>query len=473
MIERQTIVALKEAFKSWSGTTAQSVIQLPASGSDRTYFRISGNRGTAIGACHTNPAEFEAFTYLTRLFHKSGLSVPELYHADANAGIYLLQDLGTDSLFDIIKNTPDRRNLKPKFEGVLDHLVRFQVDMAGKIDFSKCYPRSSFDRQSMLWDLNYFKYTFLKPAGIRFHEDILENDFNVLVKKLETVEAKFFMYRDFQSRNIMIMDGKPWFIDYQGGRRGPLQYDIASLLFQVRAELPFGMREELLDQYIGETEKNLGFHSVQFRKDYYGFVLLRLLQVLGAYGFRGLFQQKAHFLKSLPLVSENIRWLMQNTQTLEGLPEIRQSLEQVIDQYPYEESDHDEGGQGLTVTIHSFSYKKGIPPDLSGNGGGFVFDCRALPNPGREEKYRAFTGQDKIVIDYLEQFEEVDHFIHSTLKIIRQSVDNYTRRGFSHLAVNFGCTGGQHRSVYCAETVAAKLRQAGGLVVKLHHTEMD
>jgi hypothetical protein len=349
-------------------------------------------------------------------------------------------------------------------------LPRFQVDASKNLNFSVCYPSGEFDGRSMRWDLNYFKYYFLRLLKIPFNEAALEDDFDRLIIHLLQSGNQFFMYRDFQARNIMIHDDKPWFIDYQGGRRGPLQYDLASLLFQVKASLPYSFREDMLYWYLENLKRYIRIDEKKFINDYYGFVLIRLLQVMGAYGFRGYFERRAHFLQSIPYAIENIRWLLANVKFRIELPELMKALLEIakteinIPELP-------EAGT-LTVSVNSFSFKNGPPPDYSGNGGGFIFDCRALPNPGRYDHYKKFTGLDEPVIQYLDREKAVAKFLTNAIKIVDQSVQEYQRRGFSHLQINFGCTGGQHRSVFCASRVAVYLEETYSLKVNVYHQEM-
>jgi hypothetical protein len=308
---------------------------------------------------------------------------------------------------------------------------------------------------------------------VNFHEIRLENDFNALASFLLEADSRFFMYRDFQSRNILINHNEPYFIDYQGGRRGPLQYDVASLLFQVRADLPFEMRNRLLDAYLEALSKQITVDKLQFKKFYNGFVLIRLLQVLGAYGFRGLIEKKPHFLASIPYALKSTKWWLENVNLPLALPELIRVLKDLAGLKKYVTSPSEKRNK-LTVFVRSFSYMKGIPDDFSGNGGGFVFDCRALPNPGRDEKYRPFNGKDQIIIDFLKDLPEVIDYLEDAGHLVCRSIENYLARGFNNLAVNFGCTGGQHRSVYCAETLAGTLRKKyPELLVMTEHVVLD
>jgi hypothetical protein len=348
-------------------------------------------------------------------------------------------------------------------------LPRIQVAAAAKIDFSVCFPRDVFDRRSMMWDLNYFKYYFLKLAGISYDEEALEEDFQQFTDFLCEAGHDHFMYRDFQSRNIMIVADEPWFIDYQGGRKGALQYDIASLLYDAKADIPDAAREKLLEEYLKSLEFYLPVDRPRFMKYYHGFVLVRILQALGAYGFRGYYENKPHFLQSIPFALENIRALREKGVLELGTP----MLSGILDMLTRDVRLNTllKPAAGLTVTITSFSYKRGLPEDGSGHGGGFIFDCRALPNPGRFEEFKPLTGKDHPVIDFLKKERAVDEFLNHATSLVDQSIRNYIERDFNHLSVSFGCTGGQHRSVYCAEALAAFIRSKYDLKLIIKHRE--
>jgi aminoglycoside/choline kinase family phosphotransferase len=466
---------LREIFQKWSGEPCQEIIPLPDSGSERKYWRLKGRSAKAIGVYHPVKEESRAFLAFTGHFLKKGQKVPQIYNTDLVRNIYLMQDLGDTTLFSLV-NSRQETGLPVKlfsyYENALEELVKFQV-LAGKdLDYTACFPRSSFDKQSVIWDLNYFKYNFLKLLTT-FNEQKLEEDFQKFTEYLSLARADFFMYRDFQSRNIMIFDNSLYFIDYQGGRRGPLQYDPVSLLFQVRADIPFDDREKLLNHYLSCLQQTTKIDKGKFLEFYNGFILLRLLQVLGAYGFRGLIQKKSHFITSLPYAIKNIVWYLDNRLSPIQIPELYRCLAEISinADFPLPENITE---QGLTVTVRSFAYKNGIPDDLTGNGGGFVFDCRALPNPGREETMRNYTGKDEVIRKFLNSHQEVLAFQENAFEIIDQSVNNYLERGFHILSVSFGCTGGQHRSVYFAERLSEHLRNKfPKLFVKLVHRELD
>jgi hypothetical protein len=350
-------------------------------------------------------------------------------------------------------------------------LPRFQVGAGRDLNYKVCYPRSSFDRQSIAWDLNYFKYYFLRLAGIPFNEQALEQDFTRLTKFLLTAEHDYFLYRDFQSRNVMLRDGRPYFLDYQGGRKGALQYDIASLLYDGKADLPPELRQQLLDHYLDCLGGFIKVDRAAFLEHYYAYVYVRILQALGAYGFRGFYERKAHFLQSVPYALKNLRWLAENVRLPIALPALMEALQgmAVSEKLLALASSAD----GLKVRIFSFSFHRQMPADETGNGGGFVFDARSLPNPGREARFRSMNGKDAQVIDYLSQQESVHQYLASVLSLVDASVSAYQRRGFKNLMVSFGCTGGQHRSVYLAEQLARHLRDTSGVDVVVRHIEQE
>jgi hypothetical protein len=272
-----------------------------------------------------------------------------------------------------------------------------------------------------------------------------------------------------QSRNIMLVNNTPYFIDYQGGRKGPLQYDIASLLFDAKANLSHSLRQELLDYYIETINKYIAITKQDFIRFYYGFVLIRILQALGAYGFRGLYEKKEHFLLSIPYAVNNLEWLLLNQHIPLKIPELTKVIELIINQE--KNKSKNKITHKLKVTINSFSYRRGIPQDNTGNGGGFVFDCRTLHNPGKYDEYKNFNGNDKTVIDFLKNQKETFEFLSHIYAIIDKSVERYIDRDFSDLMINFGCTGGRHRSVYCAENMAKHLKEKYDITIELNHCE--
>lgn len=468
---------IRTLFHAWSGNYPDSITALPVSGSSRRYYRIISGEKSFLAAHNNNERENRAFINFTDHFRNYDLNVPEIHATDLVNDLYLLEDLGDLTLFDLVQSTKEKgepfSRLVDIYKTVLSDLIRFQVVAGKTLDFSYCHPVAEFSIQSIAWDLNYFKYYFLKPLLGSFDENALEADFLKISDDLGKVDRSFFMYRDFQSRNILLKNGKPFYIDYQGGRRGALQYDLASLLFQARAGIPYNIREDLYQHYTDELKMYIEMDEDQFRDQYEGFVLIRLLQVLGAYGYRGLFERKSHFLKSIPYAMENLEWYAENTTLTGRYPSLFKTVEKLIRHCDFRVNDTDRKSSEMQVHIYSFSYKKGFPEDRTEHGGGFVFDCRALPNPGREEKYRYFSGTDREVIDYLESGPETRRFLDSVTRIVSQSVDEYQKRGFKYLSVGFGCTGGQHRSVYCAEKLASYLNKKYDLNVSVTHTEKE
>jgi len=464
---------LIELFEEWAKEKIISIKRLPLSGSNRQYFRIISNTKNAIGVFNNKRNENIAFISFTKHFFNKGLNVPEIYSENLDKNIYLIKDLGDKILLDVIEEKRTEKDFQSKikkiYKNVINDLIKFQIVAGKDIDYSKTYPVKEFNKQAMLWDLNYFKYYFLKTNNIIFNEQKLEEDFNTLTNHLKKNDNNYFMYRDFQSRNIIIYNEKLYYIDYQGGRKGGLQYDLASLLFQAKADLPQNLRDELLLHYIKEVKKYINIDEKEFVDFYYLFVFLRLMQVLGAYGFRGLYEKKPHFIKSIKYAVKNLEWLYNTHKPKIILPELFNVFEQIIENK--EKNINKKSSSKLVVSINSFSYKKEIPKDNSGNGGGFVFDCRALPNPGRYEKYINLSGKDKIVRDFFIDYHEMNEFLNNIYKIVDQSIDNYIERNFTSLMVNFGCTGGQHRSVFCAEHLAGHLKNKYNITVKLKHLE--
>jgi aminoglycoside/choline kinase family phosphotransferase len=450
-------------------------VQGELGGSGRKIMRLTGKGSSAIGILYGVREENVAFLEFSRHFRKHGLPVPEIYGEDLDSGAYLEEDLGDTSLFELLSKNRKGENIGPEaveaYRRAIATLPRFQVEAGRDLNYKVCYPRGSFDRQSISWDLNYFKYYFLRLAGIPFSEQALEDDFCRLTKFLLSAPRDYFLYRDFQSRNIMLRDGQPYFLDYQGGRKGALQYDVASLLYDAKADLPPELRQQLLDHYL-ETLR--GFVDVKrevFLQHYYAYVYIRIMQALGAYGFRGFYERKVHFLQSVPYALKNLRWLLHNVTLPVALPTLLEAFHSMLRSEKLQGLASD--ADNLVVRIVSFSFHRGLPKDETGNGGGFVFDGRSLPNPGREEQFKALTGKDAPVIEYLNQQDSAHQFLASVMALVDASVGNYQQRGFKNLMVSFGCTGGQHRSVYLAEQVAKRLRGRSGLEVVVTHRELD
>jgi aminoglycoside/choline kinase family phosphotransferase len=457
-------------------------LQGQLSGSGRKIIRLSAASTpavSAIGILYDIREENVAFLEFSNHFRRHGLPVPEIYGEDLSQGAYLEQDLGDTTLFEFLsKHRSGALIAEPAlaaYRKVVALLPRFQIEAGRDLNYKVCYPRASFDRQSIAWDLNYFKYYFLRLAGIPFNEQALEHDFSRLTKFLLSAGRDYFLYRDFQSRNIMLYGGEPFFVDYQGGRKGALQYDIASLLYDAKADLPPDTRQQLLDLYL-EALSNYDRGSkaterATFMHYYYAFVYVRIMQALGAYGFRGFYERKTHFLQSVPYALRNIRWLLHNVELPVALPTLTEAFKTMVASEKLQGVGAASGN--LTVRVSSFSFHRGLPADETGNGGGFIFDGRSLPNPGREERFKPLTGRDAPVIDYLEQQDSVRQFLANVIALIDSSVTNYQTRGFKNLMVSFGCTGGQHRSVYLAEQLARHLRGSDGVEVILHHRELD
>ena len=449
--------------------------QLPASGSYREYARIKSMHYQVIGAYNHDIKENRAFLEFSAHFLSKGIPVPRIHAVSLDQRSYLQEDLGNTTLFDFLSKVRETEGFSAKiveeYKKVLRQLPRIQLVAGKDIDYSICYPREVFDKQSMMWDLNYFKYYFLKLAKIPFDEQALENDFEQFSDYLLAADGHAFLYRDFQSRNIMLKDRQVYFIDYQGGRKGALQYDLASLLYDAKADIPDAEREELLEFYLEELSQYKGIDRQKFKSLFDGYVLIRVMQAMGAYGFRGFFEKKQHFLKSIPYALKNLEALLEKNTIEIELPELFKVLQAVGDS-PFLKS-ISSANDRLTVRISSFSYKKGIPKDRSGNGGGFVFDCRAIHNPGRYLEYKQFTGKDPEVQQFLEAKSTMAEFLAPVVSLVSHSVEVYLERGFNHLSVSFGCTGGQHRSVYAAEKLAEYLRNNYPVTVVLQHREQD
>ena len=517
---------LIELYKQWSGAEPAQTEQLPVAGSNRVYYRLTAQDGsTVVGVIGTSRDENHAFVYLCRHFTKRKLPVPHLLAVSDDELRYLQTDLGSLSLFDAIRGGREaggRYTLKEQelLKRTIRQLPNIQMRGARGLDFSNCYPQAEFDVDSVLFDLNYFKYCFLKATELDFHELKLEADFRLLAKDLTAEKCDAFLYRDFQARNVMLvtpsdspclggekrsslnredLGGSPYFIDFQGGRKGPYYYDLASFLWQASAKYPYKLRRELVYEYYNAlkqfTEVPTPHHFVARLSL---FVLFRILQVLGAYGFRGYFERKQHFITSIPPAIQNLRELLAVTnfpypyltsllRQLTELPQFQQIATtasradgyKTTDRNPY--TSHPQDGpatfskydaQGpLVVKVYSFSYRKGIPEDESGNGGGYVFDCRSTHNPGRYEPYKQLTGLDEPVIRFLEDDGEILTFLDSVYKLADAHVRRYIQRGFTSLMFSFGCTGGQHRSVYSAQHLAEHIHEKFGIEVHICHRE--
>ena len=474
---------LRRLFEQHYGFAAEDVTPLQGQlgGSGRAILRLTGRGTSAVGIVYSVREENVAFLEFSRHFRKHGLPVPEIYGDDLSHGAYLEEDLGDTTLFEHLSaNRAGDAVAQPAVDAyrkVVAVLPRFQVEAGRDLNYKVCYPRASFDRQSIAWDLNYFKYYFLRLAGVPFNEQVLESDFGRLTKFLLAAPHEYFLYRDFQSRNVMLRNGDPWFVDYQGGRRGALQYDIASLLFDGKADLPPALRQQLLDYYLACLAGFIDLKRDAFMEHYYAYVYIRIMQALGAYGFRGFYERKPHFLQSVPYALKNLRWLAANVKLPVALPALMEAFARMAESEKLlglaAAAEPAKRPAELTVRIFSFSFHRQAPVDATGNGGGFVFDARSLPNPGREERFRQLTGKDAEVIAYLEAQPAVLEFLSHVRALVDGAVKNFCSRGFRDLMISFGCTGGQHRSVYLAEQMAKHLGGIDGVEVVVRHIEME
>src|SRR5436305_598838 len=458
----------------WPVTRVQP-LQGQLGGSGRRIVRLIGEKLTVIGIRYDVREENLAFLEFSRHFRRHGLPVPEIYGEALSEGAYLEEDLGDMTLFEFLSKNRSGETVSPEaieaYRKVVAALPRFQVEAGRDLNYKVCYPRGSFDRQSIAWDLNYFKYYFLRLAGVPFNEQALEDDFGRLTRFLLTADRDYFLYRDFQSRNIMLRNDGPFFLDYQGGRKGALQYDIASILYDAKADLPPELRQQLLNHYLDSLANYIQLDRAAFMRHYYAYVYVRIMQALGAYGFRGFYERKAHFLQSVPYALKNVRWLLHNVELPIALPALTGAFTNMLGVEKLQVLAS--GSEALTIRIFSFSFHQGLPKDETGNGGGFVFDARSVPNPGREEQLKNLTGKDAPVMDYLNQLESTHQFLSNVTSLVESSVGAYQRRGFKNLMVSFGCTGGQHRSVYFAEQLAKQLRDRNGVEVVVRHLGLE
>ncbi len=457
---RNAVIAL---YTHTFGSTPLAIERIAADGSQRTYWRITGEGRSVVGGHGPDADENRAFLAYSRALRAADLPVPEIYASDEHLGLWLEEDLGDTTLFAALAAARARGDgafpptALASYERVVEMLPQFQARGAKAVDFSLAYPRPAFDEQSMLWDLSYFKYHFLKLAHVPFREQRLEDDFRRLVQHLLTADTGFFLYRDFQSRNIMLRDGAPWFIDYQGGRRGAAQYDIASLLYDAKADIPDPVRAHLLERYLDAFERHAGGDRVRFRVTYPGYVLVRIMQAMGAYGYRGFFERKPRFLESVPFAARNVAGLLEKGLPIE-LPEIERAFRHIVAEWA-ERPSPIVAPRGLRVHVASFSYRDGVPGDASGHGGGFVFDCRSLSNPGRLPELSGRIGLDPAIGHFLEALPETTTFWQHVTGLVEAHVANFRARNFTDFSVAFGCTGGQHRSVYFADRLGRWLRE--------------
>jgi aminoglycoside/choline kinase family phosphotransferase len=468
------IKGISALFLQWKKNVADQIEKLPQSGSDRIYFRIFYSNETYIATYNLNVQENKTFVTFSQHFLQQELPVPAVFCINEEQTIYIQKDLGSDSLLNKLEQHGHNDYVYGLFQKSLQALAAIQIKGNDGLNYDVCLTAKEFGKQAILSDLLYFKYYFLDTLKLPYDKQAMLQDFEALSSYLTFTEHKYFMFRDFQSRNIIVNNDEVFFIDYQGGMKGALQYDVASILWQAKAELSETWKDDLLQYYIDEVEKllNTNIDRNTFVSQYNGYVLIRLLQVMGAYGFRGLFERKAHFLASIPLGLSNLKFFIEHKRIGISTPEFDRVLklvasEEMIEKFtPIQAND----ATPLSIVINSFSYKKGIPKDDSENGGGFVFDMRGILNPGRFDDYKTLSGKDKPVQDFLEQRTKMNEYLNSVWDLIDINIEDYIQRGFSNLMINFGCTGGQHRSVYAAEQTARHLRNKYKLKVELNHT---
>ncbi|MDO5443196.1 MAG: RNase adapter RapZ [Bacteroidia bacterium] len=463
---------IEELFFSYTGVRPADCVRLSPSGSRRSYFRLSGPEGSVIGVQGTDKDENHAFITIASHLKGKGIAVPEVLAVSADGMCYLQNDLGDTLLYDVLAGSRSRGEYGEEDSKllcrVMSMLPKIQFRGAEGLDFNVCYPTSSLNARMVDFDLNYFKYCFLKPSSVEFNEERLQDDFDALKHDIMAEPMDVFMYRDFQARNVMMKDGEPWFIDFQGGRRGPVYYDVASFVWQAKAAYPEPLKRRMVDAYIDALSEYRPVDRDEFMSKLRIFVLFRTLQVLGAYGFRGRIEKRAHFLESIPYALANLRELLR--EPFVQYPYLSEVLSKLSEEGPAPARAADDGR--LEVHIYSFSFKKGIPEDFSGNGGGYVFDCRSVHNPGKYERFRRSTGLDADVQEFLETDGEIFPFLESAFSLVDAHVSRFVERGFSHMQVSFGCTGGQHRSAYSAQKLAEHLAGRPGVKVHLTHREL-
>ncbi|MFM7719763.1 MAG: phosphotransferase [Sediminibacterium sp.] len=467
-------IAIKQIYLSYTGKACEHIEKIPQSGGDRIYFRIKEGAESYIATYNLNLKENETFIYFAQHFHSKGLPVPKVLAVSADQKIYLQEDLGSESLLDVLEKEGKTERVYQLFQKSLKALVQLQVKGSEGLDYSKCLTSKTFGKHAVLTDLLYYKYYFLDTLQYPYDKQALIDEFELLSDQLSDSHFNYFLFRDFQSRNIIVKNDEVFFIDFQGGMKGGMPYDVASLLWQAKAELSNEWKERLLNDYIKEAEQVLSetIDATLFKKQYHGFVLLRLLQVLGAYGFRGLFERKAHFLTSIPLGLRNLKSFLEVYTLDKDTPVFAGILKWMVGDDVLKRFTPTQATEktALVITINSFSYKNGLPSDASENGGGFIFDMRGILNPGRFDDYKQLSGLDKPVQDFLEQKTKMNTFLNSVWDLIDITVENYLSRDFESLQINFGCTGGQHRSVFAAEQTARHLKNKYKVKVVLAHT---
>ncbi len=468
---------IKLLFASYSNSAINSIEKIPQSGSNRIYFRINTNEKTFIATYNNNIKENKTFINFSKHFYAAGCPVPEIYGVNENNTIYIQQDFGDISLLNKLEENNFNDYVFSLFQKSLKALAHLQIKGDNNLDYNWSITSKEFGKQAILSDLLYFKYYFLDTLQIPYDKEKLIDDFESLSNYLTFSDHKYFMFRDFQSRNIMIENEEVHFIDFQGGMKGALQYDVASMLWQAKAGLSDEWKNNLLHYYIScaEDELQTTIDRSRFVSQYNGYVLIRLLQVLGAYGFRGLFERKAHFLTSIPLGLKNLKGFLPQKNIDLNLPEFERLLNLIVEDEIIKRFEPLSANEQtpLVVNINSFSFKKSLPVDESGNGGGFIFDCRSILNPGRVEEFKKQTGRDKGVKDFLEQQTKMPDYLNSVFDITDIAVEDYIKRDFKNLQISFGCTGGQHRSVYAADALARHLKNKFKVKINLHHIEQE
>lgn len=459
--------------KSFFGNETFEMEALPKEGSDRKYYRVKTSKLSFIACENSNVEENKTFFKFTNFFSSKGIPVPQLIDVSDDQQKYIQTDVGTISLLEMVLANGHTLAVKALYKKSLKALVEMQLT-GMELSTTSSNNEQGFDKHAILADLNYFKYYFLDLHKVVYHKAALNYEFDQLATLIGNDFGAYFMYRDFQGRNILIKDEQPYFIDYQGGMPGPLQYDVASLLWQAKANLPQEWKQELYTYYLHELQQKISVDEKAFNSTYSRIVLIRLLQVLGAYGLRGIIEKRTHFLSSIPAGLQNISsWLTQFS--LSDYPVLHGVLESLGTQIPFDKYLFPQANEQtkLKVIVQSFSFKKGLPEDESGNGGGFVFDCRGILNPGRFEEYKKLTGRDQAVIDFLESKTKISEFLLHAKQCVDISIEDYLQRDFENLIISFGCTGGQHRSVYCADAMSKHLREKYKLDIQLQHIVQD
>ncbi len=448
---------IKHIFENWAEAKTENILKLPLSGSPRSYFRLTANNKTAIVCCNDDIKENQTFIYFSKHFKELNINVPSIFDVSKDYSYYLQQDLGEKTLYDILteNNFVYNQKIIEIYQKTINQLLKIQIIGNQNLDYSKAFARPNFDRQAIIWDLNYFKYDFVKILDIPFDEQRLEDDFDNFIQLILTEKNCHFMFRDFQSRNIMIQNNEVFFIDYQGGRKGAIEYDLVSLLFDAKAVMPINIKNNLTEYYLQEIDKYAEIDKLRFTKLFPYFAILRVLQALGAYGYRGLIQKKMHFISSIRFAIKNIAEILENYNITDEFknqfPELAKIFEHLFFNSEYKITDTHEDTKNFNINIKSFSYRNGYPADNSKHGGGFVFDCRNLFNPGRDSRYKELTGLDNAVHNLLETDNDVQIFITDIFLLIKKVIRKYKQKDYDYLAISFGCTGGKHRSVYCAE----------------------